>query len=78
MPPPVMGDGEPERDANGLNAGVDARSLLPSSAGDGDLESGLDEPDDEESLSLAPSAVAADWGAAGCDAVAGLVSVVVG
>lgn len=60
--PPVTGDCEPERAAKGMKDVV-ARVLLSSSSGDDDGESGDEEPDDEMSLSSAPSILAGGCGA---------------
>lgn len=56
MPVPVTGRGEPARDAKGLTFG-EGRSLLPSICGD---EVELEELVEEDFVSVAPSAFAAD------------------
>lgn len=53
MPPPVMGVGDPAREAKGLGEAVGFRSLLSSTNGDDGWES---EDDDSESASLLSSA----------------------
>lgn len=66
-PPPVAGAGEPEREMNGLST-EEARSLLPSSSGDGVL---VPEECDDSADSAEPSVLgievrdSGDWGERG-------------